>query len=266
EPFGQSVRLPTSTGHPMYDQTYDRLIAEHYDGTYDAQRTPSGDIDFYADLAAQSGGPLLELGCGTGRVLLPIAATGIECTGLDASPAMLAVLRSKNPPSNLTLHHSTFESFSLERQFALITCPFRAFQHLITIEAQLSCLASIRAHLAPGGLFAFDVFDPDPAHMAARTTPESLDATFSDGPDQIQRFNSVTRNHSTQTLEVLFRFERTRDGQLLDSSTHTIAMRWFYRFELEHLLARAGFKLEARYGSFDKQPQEAGREIIMVAS
>ena len=68
----------------MYDETYDRLIAEHYDGTYDELRTPSGDAAFYARLAARTGGPVLELGCGTGRVLLPIAATGVECVGLDA--------------------------------------------------------------------------------------------------------------------------------------------------------------------------------------
>ena len=250
----------------MYDETYDRLIAEHYDGTYDELRTPSGDAAFYARLAARTGGPALELGCGTGRVLLPIAATGVECVGLDASPAMLDVLRSKNPPANLTLHQSTFESFSLDRRFALITCPFRCFQHLATVEAQLSCLASVRAHLAPGGLFAFDVFDPDLARMAVSSEPETLDATFSDGEDQIQRFASVIRHNATQTQEVTFRYERRRNGTVIDSTDTSITMRWFYRFKLEHLLTLAGFELEALYSDFNEREYDGSGEFVVVAS
>ena len=246
----------------MYDETYDRLIAEHYDGTYEAVRDPIGDAAFYARLAEKTGGPVLELGCGTGRVLLPIAATGVECVGIDASLAMLEVLRRKDPPRNLECREGLLETFSLNARFNLITCPFRAFQHLTSIEQQLACLERVREHLTPSGLFAFDVFDPDLARIAPLTEPEALDATFTDGEDQIERFASVTRDHTTQTQEVHFRFERRRDGELIDSSDTSITMRWFYRYELEHLLARAGFEVEALYGGYDERPYDAAGEII----
>jgi ubiquinone/menaquinone biosynthesis C-methylase UbiE len=86
-----------------YDNAYERLIARTYDAAYSVIRDPSGDAAFYQALARETGGPVLELGCGTGRVLIPIASDGIECVWLDASPQMLAVLRAKLPPANLSL-------------------------------------------------------------------------------------------------------------------------------------------------------------------
>jgi SAM-dependent methyltransferase len=249
----------------MYDEIYDRLIAESYDGTYEELRDPTGDSAFYARLAEKTGGPVLELGCGTGRALLPIAATGVECVGIDASPAMLEVLRQKNPPQNLEFQEGMLETFSLDRRFRLIFSAFRVFQHLTTVEQQLACLQRVRAHLAPDGLFAFDVFDPDLERIARPSEPEALDATFMDGEDQIQRFTTVIRDHTTQTQEVQLRFERRRQGKLIDSSDTSITMRWFYRYELEHLLARTGFELVALYGGYDERPYDATGEIIIVA-
>src|SRR6476469_2162090 len=114
-------------------------------------RDPSGDAAFYRGLARDAGGPVMEPGCGTGRVLLPIAALGIPCVGVDASPAMLAALRAKSPPPNLELVEARMETFDLgERRFRLITCPFRAFQHMLDVPSQLATLANVRRHLAPG--------------------------------------------------------------------------------------------------------------------
>ncbi len=81
----------------MYDDAYGELIAQTYDALYARLRDPVGDVAFYRELAVETGGPVLELGCGTGRTLLPIARTGIQCVGLDASRAMLRVLRAKAP-------------------------------------------------------------------------------------------------------------------------------------------------------------------------
>src|SRR6185436_20781947 len=137
----------------MLDE-YEGVLARNYDALYGVMRDPSGDAAFYRALAQESGGPVLELGCGTGRVLLPIAALGIPCAGVDASPSMLAALRAKNPPPTLELVQASMETFDLgERRFRLVTCPFRAFQHLLTVDAQLAALANIRRHLAPGGAF-----------------------------------------------------------------------------------------------------------------
>ena len=98
-------------------------------------------MEFYRRLARESGGPVLELGCGTGRVLLPIAADGIACTGLDPSEAMLEELRRKRPPRNLRLVSGRMQDFDLApERFALVFSAFRAFQHLLSVEDQLACL------------------------------------------------------------------------------------------------------------------------------
>src|SRR5262245_10926748 len=123
---------------------YERILARTYDPVYEAARDPSGDVAFYVEQARENGGPVLELGCGTGRVLLPTAQLGLSCVGLDASEEMLAVLREKKPPQNVEIVNGRMETFDLgERRFRLVTAPFRAMQHLLDIEAQLATLENI---------------------------------------------------------------------------------------------------------------------------
>ena len=240
---------------------YEGLLAHHYDALYGVMRDPSGDAAFYRQLAQEAGGPVLELGCGTGRVLLPIAALGIPCVGVDASPAMLAVLRGKNPPPNLELVQASMETFDVgARRFALVTCPFRAFQHLLTVDAQLAALANVRRHLAPGGAFAFDVFDPKLAWIAAPADTERLDATFMIDGVETRRFASTRVDLATQVMEVTFRFEPAQtDGNTI------VRLRWFYRYEIEHLLARAGFTDLTIYGGYDRRPWKPEGETVIIA-
>src|ERR1700693_3291004 len=149
--------------------------AGYCDRALDLFRVPAGDVAFYGNLARESGGPVLELGCGTGRVLLPIVRDGIACTGLDSSEAMLEEFRRKDPPGNLRLLAGGMESFDLAPdRFPLIFSAFRAFQHLLTVEDQLACLAAVRRHLAPGGRFAFDVFAPKLERVALLEEPAFL--------------------------------------------------------------------------------------------
>jgi ubiquinone/menaquinone biosynthesis C-methylase UbiE len=240
---------------------YEGLLARNYDALYGVMRDPSGDAAFYRALAQETGGPVLELACGTGRVLLPIAALGIPCVGVDASPAMLAVLRAKNPPQNLELMEARMESFDLGgRQFRLVTCPFRAFQHLLDVEAQLAALANVRRHLAPGGMFAFDIFDPKLAWLIAPVDTERLDATFRRDGVEIRRFARTRSDLATQILEVTFRFEPEEAP-----GNTTVRLRWFYRYEIEHLLARAGFTDVAIYGGYDKRPWRPEGETVIIA-
>src|SRR5262245_8956618 len=113
---------------------YPELLAATYDSAYAVIRDPSGDAGFYLELAREIGGPVLERGCGTGRTLLPIARAGIACVGVDGSPTMLAELRRKAPPPNLTLVEGRMEALELgDRRFRLCTCPFRAFSHLLDV-------------------------------------------------------------------------------------------------------------------------------------
>ena len=240
---------------------YEGVLARNYDALYGVMRDPSGDAAFYRALAQESGGPVLELGCGTGRVLLPIAALGIACVGVDASPSMLAASRRKSPPPNLELVEGRMETFDLGgRRFRLVTCPFRAFQHLLTVDAQLAVLANVRRHLAPGGAFAFDVFDPKLAWLAAPAESERLDATFTIDGVETRRFARVTNDQATQIMTVTFRFEPAQtDGNTI------VRLRWFYRYEIEHLLARAGFTDLTVYGGYDRRPWRPEGETVIVA-
>jgi SAM-dependent methyltransferase len=246
---------------------YGAVTARHYDEAYARLRAPSGDAGFYFELARESGGPVLELGCGTGRVLLPIARAGIACTGLDLSPNMLDALRAKQPPPNLKLVQGRMQDFDLgAARFALVTAPFRAFQHLYTVEDQLACLARVRRHLAPGGRFAFDVFKPRLERLAAASEPEQEDARWREGEDEVVRSAAATRDHATQTMTVIMHYDRFRNGQRVARDSTDFRMRWFHRYELEHLLARAGFTELTLYGNFDRSEYGADSpEMIWVA-
>jgi len=240
---------------------YEGVLARNYDALYGVMRDPSGDAAFYRALAEETGGPVLELGCGTGRVLLPIAALGIPCVGVDASPAMLAALRAKNPPPNLELVEGRMETFDLgPRRFGLVTSPFRAFLHLLDVPSQLAALANIRRHLAPGGAFAFDIFDPKLAWIMAPGENERLDATFTIDGVETRRFAKVRTDLATQIMDVTFRFEPAQTN-----GNTTVRLRWFYRYEMEHLLARAGFTDVTIYGGYDRRPWRPEGETIIVA-
>lgn len=246
-----------------YNDEYARILAQSYDSVYGLLRDPSGDIEFYVELAKGSGGPVLELGCGTGRILIPTAQAGLECVGLDVSPEMLVVLRSKNAPQNIELVSGRMETFSLgEARFQLVKAPFRAMQHLLDVELQLQTLENIRRHLAPGGVFVFDVFDPKLDRMAILEEPESQGVVFRHNGHEMRRLETVRRDPSTQVITVTFRLE---GGPVELLGTTEIKMRWYYRFELEHLLARAGFKNLTFYGGFKRHPWKSGQDIVVIA-
>ena len=126
----------------------------------------SDDIQFYVDQARVSGGPILELGCGTGRVTIPIGMAGLEITGLDNSGKMLEVAKVKvsklsGIEKNIEFVAGDMTTFSINKQFSLIIIPFNGFLSLLTIDDQRRCLENIKAHLIPDGRLIFDVFVPD---------------------------------------------------------------------------------------------------------
>jgi SAM-dependent methyltransferase len=246
---------------------YGRMDARHCDFAFGIFRSPSGDVDFYRGLARGSDGPVLELGCGTGRVLLPIARDGIACTGLDSSEAMLEELRRKRPPGNLRLVPGTMQSFDFgSDRFGLIFSAFRSFQHVLTVEDQLTCLAAVRRHLAPGGLFAFDVFAPKLERIARVEEPEAEEARWKEEETEVVRFTGVRRDPASQVMEVTFRYESRSPGRPPESETVRTKMRYFFRYELEHLLARSGFADVQVFGGFDRRPFDyfSGETVVIA--
>ncbi len=233
---------------------YGLATARHYDRVYSVLRGPSGDAAWYRRLARAGGGPVLELGAGTGRVLVELAAEGLPCLGLEQSEAMLEELRRKGLPENVDLVRGDIRDFALPGRFALIAAPFRVFQHLERVEEQLACLACVRRHLAPGGRFAFDVFVPDPARLAVDEPPESEDARYRADGEEVVRRVGVRVERTRQRLHVSMRYERRRGGRIVGEDRAAFRMRYFHRYELEHLLARAGFAKVELYGGFRGEP------------
>ncbi len=257
-----------TTAPGALDADYGRATARFYDAAYARLPQLDGrDVAFYRALAHDGGGPVLELGCGTGRVLLEIASQGFPCTGLDASQEMLARLRAKTRLANLRLVHAPMQSFDLPgERFGLIFSAFRAFQHLYTVEDQLACLACVRRHLAPGGRLAFDVFAPRLDRMAQTEEPETVDLRFEVDGEDVVRHATVSRDPAVQLMTVRFRYERWRDGRVVGNEHASFRMRWFWRYELEHLLARAGFAEVGIFGDFDRSPVVASSPAFVVVA
>jgi SAM-dependent methyltransferase len=250
--------------------------AEFYD--YVPPYSERADVAFWTAAALESGGPVLEVGCGTGRVLIPTARAGIEIVGLDLSQAMLAICRRRlaQEPEEVRararLVKADMRDFDLGRQFALVTIPFRPFQHLITVEEQLACLTTIRRHLAPGGRLILDLFNPSlPALVDESRADEYGDEpefVLPDGRRVVRRFRTVRKDWLAQVQDVELIYYVTHGDGRQERLVHSFPMRYLFRFEAEHLLARCGFEVKALYANYEKIPYGSNYpgELIFVGA
>ncbi|MCW5851156.1 MAG: class I SAM-dependent methyltransferase [Anaerolineae bacterium] len=242
------------------------IFASIYDFEYDELEE---DIPFYRDLALAAQGPCLELGCGTGRVLIPVAKAGVDVVGLDLSPAMLHVAREKVEAlplavqARIRLVEADMRDFDLPgEQFNLVYIPFRAFLHLLTTEDQLQALATIRRHLRPGGRLALNFFNPRIDVIAPRmtrrdATPFLERTTDLFAGERLIQWAWSRYDPFTQIIENELIYDRVAaDGKLVERVYRRLVARWIYRFEAKHLFARAGFTVEALYGDFAGRPFE----------
>jgi SAM-dependent methyltransferase len=233
------------------------------------------DVDFYVEEALTHGGPVLEVGCGTGRVLIPAARQGAEITGVDRSPRMLAQCRARlaeEPPEvqkNVKLVQADMRDFDLKTQFSLIMIPFRPLQHLVAVSEQLAALRAIHRHLAPGGRLVFDVFNPNLRYLVEDNSHEREDTAEVMLPDSrsFRRTSRVAAVHiADQYNEVeLIYYVRGTDGKI-ERLVQGFPMRWYWRYEVEHLLTRCGFRVKAIFGDFNRSPlTDVSPEMIFMA-
>lgn len=237
-------------------------IAELYD--HFPLYTGRPDVAFYVDEARSSGGPVLEIGCGSGRVLIPSARAGATMVGLDASEAMLERCRanlageSDEVRSRASVVAGDMRHFDLGRTFSLVTIPFRPFQHLTTVEDQLACLTSVRRHLADGGRLVFDLFNPAFERLAQPVIPEEIaeDEPFDlpDGRRVTRSFRIVRMDRANQVNDVELVYHVAHADGRQERLVQAFGMRYLFRYEAEHLLARAGFSVDAVYAGFDRAP------------
>lgn len=260
------------------DRFYDdaaSIFVEAYDAFYRAD-TPqiAGDIAFYLDLARQASGPVLEVACGTGRVTIPLAEAGVDITGVEISEGMLSVARRKAAAlpeavqRRLTLARQDMTTLKLDRRFYLIFVPFRAFQHLLTSDAQRRTLEAFHSHLEPGGRLALHLFDPrlDMLVDFDAPIPRSAGTHEATGRRYVAEVLQTEIDHLAQIRRDLWRYaEIGPGGAVLREDRRELVLRWTYRWELHHLLALAGFAVEAEYSDFKRTPPAYGKELIVVA-
>lgn len=251
--------------------------AELYDIVY-ADYTD--DIAFYVQEAQQAAGPCLELACGTGRVLLPVAEAGVTVTGIDSSKQMIARAKRKvaalpeATQANVTLAEGDMRTFSFDEQFALIYIPFRAFLHLMQVSDQIIALRNIHRHLRPGGRLALNFFDPSLEYIVAHGGPiggalHTTGESFVD-PRSGNLLIEWATIHYTQHLQRIDQYfvydEVDPRGRVMGRLYRNLQLRYCFRWEFEHLLARCGFEVVSLYGAFNRQPYvQAGQELIWIA-
>jgi len=258
----------------MTSALYDSFIADYYDDS-PVMRGRVQDVAFYRDAAREFGDPVLELGCGTGRITMALAEAGKRITGLDLSERMLeravkkrAALRVE-ARERVHLVQGNMAGFDLGEKFRLVIIPFRPFQHLLEVHEQMNCLECARKHLAPEGRLILDVFQTDaermhdPVHMRETLVTEYNTA---DGR-QVKISERVAAFHRAEQIndvEMIFSVKHTNGRE--ERLVFAWPLRYFFRYEVEHLLARCGFKVSAEYGDFDKTPiRDDSAEMVFIA-
>ena len=222
-------------------------------GIYDPwSRSVTEDVDFYVERALASGGPVVELAVGTGRIAIPIARAGIDVIGVDSSPGMLAVARAAaeevGVADRLDLRIGDLREPPVSERVPLVLCPFRSLLHMETEGEKLRALRAARTLLEPGGSFVFDVFAP------SREDIEETDGLWLEREPGI--FERADWNETSRTLSLSVRSE--------DGSAITFGLHWLSAPEWTRLLDEAELQVEAVYGWFDGRPQSGEEDMVFV--
>ena len=254
---------------------YDRADAAFYD--YYATGL-EGDAEFYVEEAKKAGSPVLELGCGTGRILIPVARAGLDIVGLDRAPSMLAVAREKIAALSAEIRRririveGDMRSFRLDQRFRLAMIPYRAFLHLLTTEDQERALGCIRRHLADDGRLVLNVFDPRLSTIAAHSGPlgtslkQTREFVHPDTGHRVVVWDTRQYDPGRQMIEQYFIFEELDgEGTVVSKRYVPLTLRYVHRYEMMHLLRVCGFRVEALYGDFKREPYRYGGEQVWVA-
>ena len=243
----------------IYDEVYSELLH---------------DVPFYVQQATKSGGPVLELGCGTGRISLAIASSGIRTVGVDISPKMIAVAKGKAEQSGLgdscIFQTGDMASTHIAERFGAVLFPFRSFQSMASGEEQFAALDTAARHLSPGGRLILDIFNPDLRQLANEhdeAVPFHVqDVKLPDG-STIVVWGQNSWDPTTQLNEARLILEwLDPQGNVTRRIYREFQLRYTFRFEMEHLLARAGFEPELVAGDFSGGPvTEESDDLVWVA-
>jgi SAM-dependent methyltransferase len=244
---------------PEYDS-----FARFYDALADRM---TDDIPLFIEQAQAANGPALELACGTGRVLLPLARAGIDITGIDICQPMLDKLQAKleqeprDVQARVALKCADMRSYRFSSKFKYVFCAFNSFLHLLTTDDQLTCLESVRSYLAPDGRLCISVFAPFHDRLAKRVEFE----------EELRDVRTLARyytrrNLAEQTQVSTLIYENTDGENLVHRQATDFTLCWIHNREMHLLLRLAGFDVETVYGGFDKRPYDyvSGGQVFVA--
>ena len=227
---------------------YDR-IAAFYDPW---SRSVTEDVGFYVDHALASGGPVVELAVGTGRIAVPIAEAGISVIGVDSSPEMLAVARTAAAAAGVTeridLRVGDLREPPVSERVPLVICPFRSLLHMETEDEKLRALRAAHQLLEPDGRFVFDVFSPIPEDI------EETDGRWLERESGI--FERAEWDEGARTLSL-----SVRSG---DDVATTFGLHWLSAPEWLRILDETDFEVETLYGWFDLRPYDGDEDMVFA--
>ncbi len=220
---------------------------------YDRMVRPGPCEEFYRDLARQTGGPILELACGTGRLTIPLAQDGHKVVGLDDSRAMLRATKAKADAEGveITFLEGDMRSLDLGRRFPLVILCCNSLAHLTTnrdLKASLTCIAR---HLVPGGLFAFDIVNPD-VRSLARPGAACVRLDVGPNPSSAIAVEEIASYDPVQQIRIAQ--WRVLEPGAAAHEVGPLCLRVFFPQEVPLLLEAAGLELAARYGDFAGNP------------
>lgn len=246
------------------DDPYD-LLARYYDLEHGDIAV---DVPLYLDFARRAGGPVLELGCGTGRLLVPLAQAGYEVVGLDRSAAMLARAEARLAAAGLsnrvTLIQANMIDFHLDQSFGLALFALNTFMHLSEQSDQIAALTCARQHLRLGGLLILDLPGPSEPFLIQPGLILSGQFRTAEG-STVLKFTDSHYDRAQQVEEITTIYDETDAAGVTHRTVIPLRLRYVFRYELELLLRLAGLHLEAVYGDYDLRPfdEEAPRLITV---
>lgn len=248
--------------------SYDQL-ATYYDLVY---ADVKDDIPFYIALAREAGGPVLELGCGSGRTLVPLAQAGFEVVGLDNSEAMLKVARERAAvevsEGLVQLLQGEMTRFDLGRRFPLITVPFNTWLHLPHHGPQAAALGCISQHLVPGGWFVMDLPAPATIVHAEHDGTMVLEGIFPgrEPQERVLQFSSTQLDSKGQILHVTWIYDLIGASGDLKRTVVPMSLHYLFPRQAQQLLEEEGLKVKAMWGDYERAPYTADSEKLIILS
>lgn len=239
----------------MSEQTLFDTIAKHYDILYGHRED---DLEMWLTLTADINGEILEVGCGTGRVLIPLLQYGKQVTGIDISELALQAARAKVEAggflNDVSLHVADMRNFNLApKKFDFAFVPINTFMHCQTLSDQRATLTSIYHHLNPEGILVVDLFHPSPQRLLEADGRLLLENDLIDDLTNhtIQWFVARHLHLEQQVQEVTFILDEIKEDGTILRDSFSFSLRYLHRFEMTLLLRDTGFQVEKILGDYD---------------